>query len=107
LKILGTGEHAIQLWTKNGVRDVQNMSMDNSDVAALISTALRKGRYINSQWCVAKPGGAWAACDAYSVTQAEWVKYARRYMNIEYYLKFAISQYGKLVLTVSCHVSKR
>ena len=106
LGILGAGEDAITLWTKNCIRDVQNMSMENADVAALIGTALRQGRYTNSQWCVAKSGGAWAACDAYSVTREEWIGHAHKYMDIEYYVKFAINRSGKLILTVSCHGSR-
>ncbi len=105
LEILGERKDAITLWTKKCIRDVQNMSMENADVAALIGTALRQERYINSQWCVPTSGGPWAACDAYRVTREEWLKQANKYMDIEYYLKFAIHRSGKRILTVSCHVS--
>ncbi len=104
--VLDGGEGAIKLWTRNCIRDVQNMGMDNIEVADLINVALKKGRYTNSQWCVAKPGGVWAACDAYRLVREEWVGYAHKYMNIEYYVKFAINRSGKLILTVSCHGSR-
>ncbi len=104
--ILDAGEDAINLWTKKCGFDVQKMDMDKAGVATLISTALTQGRYINSQWCVPQPGEPWAACDAYSVTRGEWIENANKYMDFEYYIKFAINRSGNLILTVSCHVSR-
>ncbi len=106
LRILAAGEDPIRLRTKNCKHDVQNMGMDHDGVATLISTALKQGKYINSPWCVSSSRGDWAACDAYRVTREEWVANANKYINFEYYVKFAINRSGNLILTVSCHVSR-
>ena len=42
-------------------------------------------------------------CDAYSVTRQEWHEHAGKHLNVSYYLKFAISQTGQLLLMASNH----
>lgn len=96
---------AITLWTNDCQKDVQNLELDHDGVIKLIRNALRSGRFLNSQWCQQKPGGPWAACDAYTVTQAEWIEAAFKSLDIQYYVKFALNKSGKLLLVVSCHTS--
>ena len=42
-------------------------------------------------------------CDAYKVTQYEWIENAGKDMPVSYYLKFAISKTGQLLLMASNH----
>ncbi|ADL54765.1 hypothetical protein [Gallionella capsiferriformans] len=97
------GEDAINAWTNKCIRDVQSLGWDNSDLVELIRQALQSGRYINSQWCMQKPGGPWAACDSYLLRRSEWIAAAHKNMQCEYYVKFAIGRTGQLLLLASCH----
>lgn len=99
------GTSAFTLWTRDCQRDVQNLALDHEGVLALIRHALSNGRFLNAQWCQQKPGGPWAACDAYSVIRTEWIDAAFKSLDIEYYVKFALNKSGKLLLLVSCHTS--
>lgn len=94
----GTG---LTLWTKDCVSNVRELGWENSDVIDLISQ-LGQGDYIDSEWCE-NGRGAFAACDAYSISVKEWVATAGRQMLIEYFVKFAINKLGTMVLTISCH----
>lgn len=96
----GTG---LQLWTKDCVGNVRGLGWDSSDVIDLIQL-LRHDDYLDSEWCE-NGKGAWAACDAYSISLKEWVATANKDMRIEYFLKFAINRLGTMVLTISCHTS--
>lgn len=71
-------------------------------VAELIQ-GLRKDCYIDSEWCE-NGKGAWAACDAYSIKRLETALASGKSMTVEYFVKFAVSKTGQLVLLVSCHV---
>ena len=97
------GEDAVKPWTRDCVSDVQKMSFDNGDLVELIQQALQSGRFINSQWCVQKPGGPWAACDSYHLRRPEWIAAAHKNMQCEYYIKYAIGKTGQLLLLASCH----
>ena len=97
----GTG---LQLWTKDCVSDVDGLGWDNTDVIDLI-LQLQHEDYIDSEWCD-NGKGALAACDAYSISQKEWVATANKEMRIVYFLKFAINKLGTMVLTISCHTSR-
>jgi hypothetical protein len=94
----GTG---LALWTKDCVKNVQDLEWDHDDVIDLLHK-LSSRDYIDSEWCE-NGKGAWAACDAYCVNQKEWVPTAGKEMVISYFLKFAINKLGTMVLTVSCH----
>lgn len=100
------GADALRLWTTKCQRDVQDLVLDHDDVAELLQLALRRGQFRNAQWCQQKPCGPWAACDAYTVTRSEWNDAAFKSLDIEYYVKFALSKNGTLLLVVSCHVSR-
>jgi hypothetical protein len=98
-----SGVQAVRAWTNKCQRDMQKWSLDTDDLCKLMEIALRSGRFRGAEWCVQRPNGPWAACDAYSPVRREWIAYARREMDMEYYIKFAIAKTGKLLLVVSCH----
>jgi hypothetical protein len=89
----------IQLWTKGAIVDTQKWELDTDDIAEMIIYAMRRGRFRCSEWCIQKADGPWAACDVYTFT---WSK-LNRFGAIGYYLKFAISKTGQMLLTVSIH----
>jgi len=96
---------AITLWTNDCQKDVQNLELDHDGVLKLVRLAVSDGRFLNAQWCQQKPDGPWAACDAYRVTRSEWIDSAFKFLDIQYYVKFALNKSGKLLLLVSCHTS--
>lgn len=106
LLLLGKGDDSTTLWTRNCVQDVQALAFDIADVRELLKQALTTGHYINSEWCVQKITGPWAACDSYRLSRQEWNDAAYKYLPCEYYVKFAIAKTGKLLLLVSCHLSQ-
>ena len=93
---------AVRLWTTKCAQDVRNLLWDEADVAELLN-GLEWGQYLDSEWC-SNGRGAWAACDAYRVKRREWVPAARKEMDMEYFVKFAVGKTRALVLMVSCHV---
>jgi len=99
------GTQAFTLWTRECQKDVQNLELDHEGIMALLKAALREGRFLNAQWCRQKPGGPWAACDAYSITRSEWIEAACKSFDVHYYVKFALNRSGALLLLVSCHTS--
>ncbi|SEJ06527.1 hypothetical protein SAMN04244572_02616 [Azotobacter beijerinckii] len=106
LELLGTqGGAAVKAWSQDCIRDVQKLELDDDDLAGLIGEAVRRGRFRGAEWCVQKPDGPWAACDAYSLCRSEWIEAAGKEMPAEYYIKFAIGKMGPLLLLASCHLS--
>jgi hypothetical protein len=103
-QILLRGEESFTAWTRKCKDDLQKYALDGQDVVELIAEALRVGRYRDSEWCRQNSRGPWAACDAYTLTRKEWIPHAHKEFLIEYYIKFAISKTGTLVLLVSCHL---
>ena len=99
-------EGSLHIWTKKCARDLKGCNMDLDGARELLRIALQRGRFLGAEWCVQKPDGPWAACDAYSVFRREWIAAAYKDMDIEYYIKFAIGKKGKLLLLVSCHPSQ-
>ncbi len=102
VKLIAKDGSGLFLWTRDCQHDVRELGWDTDDVSVLIAR-LTQAHYIDSEWC-ANGRGAWAACDAYSVGGLEWVPTARKDLRVSYFVKFAISKLGNLVLTVSCHV---
>ncbi|MCF7990496.1 MAG: hypothetical protein K9M02_08645 [Thiohalocapsa sp.] len=102
----GAQGQAINLWTRKCILDAQKYGLDLQDLAVLLEEAVQHGRFRGSEWCVQKPRGPWAACDAYQLFRSEWIANARRSMRVEYYLKFSMAQTGQLLLLVSCHLSE-
>lgn len=101
--LAGAGSQGVTAWTRKCGEDMQKWELDADDLHELIKVALKTGRFRGAEWCEQKPGGPWAACDAYSFMRKEWVSYAHREMDMEYYIKFAIAKTGKVLLVVSCH----
>lgn len=104
--LLTQGDDQTHLWTRKCVQDVQALAFDIADVRELLKQALTTGHYINSEWCVQKPTGPWAACDSYRLSRQEWNDAAYKDLPCEYYVKFAIGKTGRLLLLVSCHLSQ-
>ena len=94
---------ALKLWTSKCYSDVMQLGIDTEDVGNLIRQLDVKD-YRDSEWCE-NGSGAIAACDAYTIRQLEWSEVTDKNISSEYFLKFAISKTGALVLVVSCHLS--
>lgn len=105
LALLAAGDGQTLLWTRKCKNDVAQLTFEIADLRELLRQGLTKAQYLNSEWCVQKPTGPWAACDSYRLRRNEWIKHAHREMCIEYYVKFAIAKTGRLLLLVSCHTS--
>jgi hypothetical protein len=89
-------------WTEKCIKDVYKwFDADMERVIPLI-TCLRTNDYIDSEWCE-NGKGAIAACDAYSVRLIEKAPATGQPLQMEYFLKFAISKTGTVLLLVSCH----
>lgn len=101
LKLLAA--NSLVLWTRDCQRNVRDLDLDLPGVASLIEEAIQYGRFKNSEWCEQKTGGPWALCDAYVLTRKEWNQYAHKYLDCNYYIKFAIASTGALLLVISCH----
>lgn len=94
---------SIVAWTENCIKDVQNLNLDDNDLVDLIKIAVSDGSFLGAEWCEQKTNGPWAASDAYLCRRVEWMPYMRREVSNEYYIKFAISMSGNILLLVSCH----
>ena len=92
---------AINFWTAKCRRDAANLTLDAADVGLMLQE-LTELDYRDSEWCD-NGKGAWAACDAYALRRVEYVETAGKSFRMEFFLKFALSKTGKLVLMVSCH----
>lgn len=106
LQLLQAGDDKTTLWTRKCKDDVAQLSYEIADVRRLLRQAITEGHYLNSEWCVQRPTGPWAACDGYRLQRSEWVETAHKEMRFEYYVKFAIGKTGQLLLLVSCHLSQ-
>lgn len=101
IQALAAVPDAISFWTAKCRRDAANLALEAADVGAMLGE-LTEREYRDSEWCD-NGKGAWAACDAYSLRRNEYVETAGKRFRIEYFLKFALSKTGQLVLMVSCH----
>lgn len=97
------GAESARFWTRRASRDAAKWSLDISDISELIAAAIRGGRFLGAQWCQQSPDGPWAACDSWTVTRREWIEHAGKFVDPTYYLKFAISRTGTVLLIVSNH----
>jgi hypothetical protein len=92
----------VRFWTRRSELQAIEMNVDTQDVAQWL-LELKPHDYCDSEWC--SDGRGWAACDAYVLQRKEWIAAARKYIPVEYFLKFALAKSGALVLMVSCHTS--
>lgn len=95
-------EHQLMAWTEKCRKDVRKWFDDDFQRVADLIGCLKASDYIDSEWCE-NGKGAIAACDAYSVRRAETAPATGQTLQMEYFLKFAVSRTGKLMLIVSCH----
>lgn len=94
---------SVKLWTAKCRRDVANLGLEPADVGSMIRE-LKERDYRDSEWCE-NGKGFWAACDAYTLTRNEYLENVGKSFRIQYFLKFAESRTGTLMLIVSCHTS--
>ncbi|EKO3892080.1 hypothetical protein P0F32_003252 [Vibrio metschnikovii] len=106
LRILESEANTAIPWTRKCIQNIESLALDTDDIRDLLKQAITQGQYVNSEWCVQKPTGPWAACDSYRLQREEWREHAYKYMSCNYYVKFAIGKTGKILLLVSCHVSQ-
>jgi hypothetical protein len=100
---IARSDGGLVLWTRTCIANVAALSLDAAGVAQMLEQLSALGRYCGSEWCQ-NGREAWAACDAYQLRRPEWIEAAQKEMTVEYYLKFAIGQSGRVVLIASCHV---
>ena len=103
IKAITQGGKGLLLWTRDCVRDVQELGWSHDDVIQLIQ-GLRHDEYIDSEWC-SNGRDAWAACDAYATHRVERIESINKSIRIEYFVKLAINKLGTMVMTISCHTS--
>ncbi len=95
-------ENQLQAWTEKCRKDVRKWFDDDWQRVADLIGSLKNADYIDSEWCE-NGKGAIAACDAYSYHVTETAPATGKPLRMEYFLKFAVSRTGTLVLLVSCH----
>lgn len=103
LQTLANADGALRLWTDKCRKDVRKWFDDDFERVVALIGALRVADYIDSEWCE-NGKGAIAACDAYRLGVVETVAGINKPIRTEYFLKFAESKTGALVLLVSCHL---
>lgn len=96
------GESRLQAWTEKCRKDVRKWFDDDWQRVSGLLVSLRSADYIDSEWCE-NGKGAIAACDAYSCHSIETAPATGQPLRMEYFVKFAVSKTGTLVLMVSCH----
>lgn len=94
---------SVLFWTAKCRRDAANLILEPDDVGAMIRE-LKERNYRDSEWCD-NGKGSLAACDTYTLTRDEYLSNAGKWFRTTYFLKFAESRTGRLVLIVSCHTS--
>lgn len=95
-------EDQLKAWTEKCRKDVRKWFDDDLQRVADLIGGLRESDYIDSEWCE-NGKGAVAACDAYSIRRVDRAPATGQALQMEYFLKFAVSKTGALVLMVSCH----
>ena len=98
------GEDEVWVATDRCERDLENEQWDYGTVLHLLS-CLDTGDFKSAEWCAVK-GGAWHPCDVYRLN-FDFVRGVRNPRGIEVYLKFSVTDDGRLTLVlVSCHGSR-
>lgn len=98
------GEDEVWPATDRCEHDLENEQWDYEAVLRLL-VSLAPGDYRKSEWCVVK-GGALYPCDVYSV-RYDFERATRNPRGVEVYLKFSVTDEGRLTLVlVSCHGSR-
>lgn len=97
-ELLGHGVIATSLFTTDAGADAADECLSLADVIKIVKEAIEHGRYKNSQWCRHSSEGPFAPCDAYSIRRKNISG-----VTSNFYVKFAISRTGALLLIFSCH----
>lgn len=93
----------IVAWTVKCRRDIRALFSNEWEAVGTLLGSLEGGHYLHSEWCENGEGFV-AACDAYAIEREETTQ-AGRDVRVAYFVKFAISRAGSLILLVSCHLS--
>ena len=96
------GENQLQAWTEKCRKDVRKWFEDDWQRMTVLIGSLKNADYIDSEWCE-NGKGAIAACDAYCCYLIEVAPATGQPLRMEYFVKFAVSKTGSVVLMVSCH----
>jgi hypothetical protein len=102
VQALAQEENQLQAWTEKCRKDVRKWFDDDWQRVSDLIGSLRNADYIDSEWCE-NGKGAIVACDAYSYYLTETAPATGQPLRMEYFVKFAVSKTGTLVLMVSCH----
>ena len=102
VKALLQDDNALQGWTEKCRKDVRKWFDDDWEKVLNLMKSIKSTDYIDSEWCE-NGKGALAACDAYRCRVIETAPATGQSILMEYFLKFAISKTGTLLLMVSCH----
>lgn len=102
VQALARDQSRLNTWTEKCRKDVRKWFDDDLERVGELILFLRPDDYIDSEWCE-NGKGAIAACDAYSVSVVETAPATGCPVQMEYFLKFAVSKTGALLLIVSCH----
>jgi len=94
----------VNLWAKDCIEDVRLLGLDEMGVASLICR-LSPSDYRDSEWCCNGNNKVIAACDSYVLKAREYCEVAFKYIDVEYFIKFALKKNGDLVIVASCHLS--
>lgn len=101
----------VNLWTRGSIQRAQALhgtsaiqfGSDTEYIASLLVELGVNGIYLKSEWCD-NGKNAVAACDSYQLVRREWAAGLGKFISVKYYLKFALSRAGNLILVVSNHV---
>lgn len=103
IRQLATRTSAIVAWTAKCRRDIRALFSNEWSALGALLGSLEPCHYLHSEWCENGEGSV-AACDAYGIDREETTP-AGREVHVSYFVKFAISHAGGLILLVSCHLS--
>ena len=101
----------VNLWTRNSIKRAQSLhgtstiqfDSDTEYIASLLVELGANGTYLKSEWCE-NGKDAVAACDSYKLVRQEWAAESNKLVSVEYYLKFALSKSGNVILVISNHI---
>jgi hypothetical protein len=98
------GQITIRPATRTCTLRTQELGLDSQEsLKEFLRDALFLGQYIDSEWCALSLTSC-AACDAYCFKRKEEnYRMTTGFMEIEYFVKYAISKVGTVMLLVSCH----
>lgn len=97
------GEDDVLLGTIKAERNLGELDWFPQDVLDCIA-CLDPADHRNAAWCQDSDGD-WHACDDYAIHYDETAKRRLRHSDINFYLKFSISENGDLsLILISCHL---